>query len=640
MIKKIIIISLLMNAYILQAQILFSDNFNDGNLDGWTNIDNDTDPPVSPGVDYDLWYASDIYSGFVKGLDDAAAVSHSLGPKGSEWIAYKPNNFLISPVIDLSTASSSNLKLKFEAGSGQQTGRHAEHYAVYVTTSKTIADIEAATPVFEETLPSGEEMFSHVIDISKHSGENVYVTFRHYDCTNQFILLINDVIVEQILDDNASIKSLSLNRYSLKNIDNTIDINITNNGANEITSLTIDWNDGSAHSSTITGLSIPQFSNKIVSHPTFVKYSTIVEKEITVTVTDVNGASNSETIKNISTTNINTISQKSNKKVLLEESTGTWCPGCPAGTVMMDDMTTSHPDNLIGISVHVREDDPMNLHEYEIAADFFAAPKVHVDRKYLNEDVFDAESLYNKQKPIDVPATLKATISGPASNLAIKTSAIFRSKFAKADFRLGVIIIEDHVTGTTSDYDQNNTYAGGTYGPMGGFEKLPNPVPANQMEYNHVGRALLGGYSGQANSVPTSIEVDQDVTYTFNYTIPSTSNIENMRAVVVLIDQSNGEIINAETASFNVGIENINTIETSIYPNPTSDILNIKFDGEAKEYLISLFNVDGKTVLTKKINATSNKVHVTISTKDLQEGTYFINISTKGKSTSKKIVIN
>jgi len=636
--KRIIILSLLISCvYFAQAQVFFSDNFNDGNIDGWTNIDNDSDPTMSPGIDYDLWYASDMFAGFVTGSDGAAAISHSKAYDGSDWVALNPNNFLISPSIDLSLAQANDLKLKFESGSGQATGGHAEHYAVYVTTSNTIVDIEAATPVFEETLPSGEQMFSHIIDISSYSGQTVYVTFRHFNCTDQFNLLIDDVIVEQVLNNNASIESVSLNRYSLTNVDNTLGINITNNGANNITSLTIDWNDGASHTSTITGLNIAQFSTTFVPHPTFVNYSNVLEQEILVNITEVNNETDPDISDNSAYIQINTISQISQKRVLFEEGTGTWCPSCPRGTVMLDNMTTAHPNDLIGIAVHVGTD-PMVVNEYETNSDFFASPSIHVDRTFLDQNVDDAESLFNQQISLNVPAELNATISESGNNIIIETSATFRSVFANADFRLGVIIIEDHVTGTNSGYDQNNIYSGGAYGPMGGFENLPNPVPAAQMEYNHVGRALLGGYSGQVNSVPSTITDGDEITYTFNYTIPTTSDISNMHAVVVLIDQSNNQIINAASALLSpLGISTTNIIETNIYPNPTSDILNIKLNTNGEDYTISIIDINGKVVLQKRFE--SNVKNMTISTKDLVKGNYFINISNNKQSTTKKIVI-
>ncbi len=638
MVKKIIILAILLSAYFAQSQVYFSDNFNDGNIDGWTNIDNDSDPTMSPGIDYDLWYAADTYAGFVTGSDSAAAVSHSKAYNytTSDWVDLNPNNFLISTAIDLGASPSSNLKLKFDAGSGQATGGHAEHYAVYVTTSNTIADIEAATPVFEETLPSGEQMFSHVVDISTYSGQTVYVTFRHYNCTGQFNLLIDNVVVEHVFYNNATIESLSLNRYSLANVDNTLGVNVTNDGANDITSLTIDWNDGTSHSSVITGLNITPFSTVFVPHPTLVNYSSVLEKNISVTITEVNGVIDSEPSGNSASALINIISQASQKRVLVEEGTGTWCQTCPRGTVMMDNMTAAHPDDFIGVAVHVSYD-PMVVTEYEENSDYFSTPSIHVDRTFFDEEVENAETLYNQQKSLDVPAQLSATISGTGNNLAIETSAIFRSNFANANFRLGVIITENHVTGTGSGYDQANVYSGGTYGPMGGFENLPDPVPADQMEYNHVGRALLGGYSGQLNSVPTTIADGQEVTYTFNYAVPTTSDIANMHAVVVLIDQTNGEIVNAETALLQTGIKSVNTIKTNIYPNPTSDILNVEFNTEGEGYTVSIIDINGKVVLQEKLEG--NVKNMTISTKDLTKGNYFINISNNNQSITKKIVI-
>ena len=637
MVRSIIILVLLTCTYFAQAQVFFTDDFNDGNLDGWTNVDNDSDPTMSPGIDYDLWYASDMFAGFVTGSDGTAAISHSLAYDGNDWVPLNPNNFLISPAIDLSTALSSDLKLKFQSGSGQATGGHAEKYAVYVTTSNQISDIEAATPVFEETLPSGEQMFSHVIDISSYSGQTVYVTFRHYDCTNQFNLLIDNVIVEQVLNNNASIESLSLNRYSLTNIDNTLSVNVTNNGANNITSLTIDWNDGVSHSSTITGLDIAQFSTVSITHPSLVNYANVIEKEIVVNITEVNEEIDPDISDNSTSTFFNTISQQSPKKVLIEEGTGTWCPSCPRGTVMMDNMTAAHPNDLVGIAVHVGSD-PMVIDEYETNSDFFADPSIHVDRTYLDQNVDDAENLFNQQALLEVPAELSATISGTGNTLTIETSTIFRTSFTNANFRLGVIIVEDHVTGTGSEYDQNNIYSGGTYGPMGGFEDLPNPVPAAQMEYNHVGRALLGGYFGQINSIPSVITDGQEVTYAFNYTVPSLSNISNMHAVVVLIDQTNNQVVNVTSALLQTGrINTIETIETSIYPNPTSNFLNIKLNDIEKDITISVIDINGKTVLLKKLEKTVQNTR--ISVKGLKKGNYFINISNQTQSTTRKIVI-
>src|SRR6185312_10457221 len=47
------------------------------------------------------------------------------------------------------------------------------------------------------------------------------------------------------------------------------------------------------------------------------------------------------------------------------------------------------------------------------------------------------------------------------------------------DYRLALVLTEDSVHNTDPSYDQGNAYSGGSYGPMGGYELLANPVPAS-----------------------------------------------------------------------------------------------------------------------------------------------------------------
>ena len=67
------------------------------------------------------------------------------------------------------------------------------------------------------------------------------------------------------------------------------------------------------------------------------------------------------------------------------------------------------------------------------------------------------------------------------------------------------VVVEDGVRGTGSGYNQVNAYSGGANGPMGNYHNLPNPVPAAQMVYDHVARAILGNWVGTEASLPTSV---------------------------------------------------------------------------------------------------------------------------------------
>jgi hypothetical protein len=249
------------------------------------------------------------------------------------------------------------------------------------------------------------------------------------------------------------------------------------------------------------------------------------------------------------------------------------------------------------------------------------------------------ENYYQQRIGLAVPAALSMTITGTTTK-TIVANATFRTVFASANYRLGVIIVEDNVTGTAAGYNQANAYAGGANGAMGGYESLPNPVPAATMVYDHVGRALLGGFSGQANSVPATITDGQTVNYTFTYAVPSTSNSANMSAVVVLIDNATGEIINAEKQA--ISAANVNEMETialNVYPNPASDVLNVTFEANNADFVITLTDLQGRLISSKEMTNLNGTQVVTFSTGDVAAGSYIVTVASNGTQTTKNVVI-
>ncbi|WP_196890473.1 M28 family peptidase [Aureivirga marina] len=86
-------------------------------------------------------------------------------------------------------------------------------------------------------------------------------------------------------------------------------------------------------------------------------------------------------------------------------------------------------------------------------------------------------------------------------------------------------------------------------------------------------------------------------------------------------DNSNEE---EEQEEENLNTNDIKDIKTIFYPNPTRDIFEMDFSTE-KEREISVFSLLGKKVLT----LTTNNKHVTINLKNLEAGTYIVEIKTK-----------
>ena len=81
---------------------------------------------------------------------------------------------------------------------------------------------------------------------------------------------------------------------------------------------------------------------------------------------------------------------------------------------------------------------------------------------------------------------------------------------------------------------------------------------------------------------------------------------------------------------------NINTI--SIYPNPASNIINIKSSNNSFIKNISIYDLKGSIALTKNI---SSLTETNISINSLQSGIYMVKVtSSKGTSIIKKLIVN
>ncbi|MCK5743004.1 MAG: T9SS type A sorting domain-containing protein [Chlorobi bacterium] len=87
-----------------------------------------------------------------------------------------------------------------------------------------------------------------------------------------------------------------------------------------------------------------------------------------------------------------------------------------------------------------------------------------------------------------------------------------------------------------------------------------------------------------------------------------------------------------------------NDLNISVYPNPTSDYLNIRFSSTVGNANISLFNAAGVELLNKKISTINGINKYSVSTIDFPSGSlpggiYFVRIQSAGEVATKKITI-
>jgi len=168
---------------------------------------------------------------------------------------------------------------------------------------------------------------------------------------------------------------------------------------------------------------------------------------------------------------------------------------------------------------------------------------------------------------------------------------------------------------------------------MGGFEELPNPVPAAQMIYNYVGRAILGTFDGLENSIPDAVDANQDFEFEFSYQVPDEYDITEMHAIILVQDEETGEVLNGDIQPLGetTSVPVVPAGHLSAYPNPTTDILNLQVDytTDAK-VTMNIYTPMGQLVRNLgNLDLSNGKQTAQIHVSDLANGNYILELRNK-----------
>lgn len=377
-------------------------------------------------------------------------------------------------------------------------------------------------------------------------------------------------LVGEILANDAALANLNVDNYQLAG-DVTIEGTVANYGSTELTSIDINWqiDDGAVNTQTVSDLTLELNDTYSFTHNDTWS-AALGDYNLKVWVSNMNGTGGDEfNLNDTIERAIHVVSFFPEKKVFGEEATGTWCPWCVRGHVYMDSMTYKYPDTWIGVAVH--NSDPMvnSVYDNALGSMIGGYPSGLVGRDGSTYDPSVFEVAYLEQINQVPPASIDVTYTGWDPSTRVVTFDV-SSEFVidYTNVRFNAVISENYVTGTESGYAQANQYAGGGNGPMGGYEDLPNPVPASQMVYMHVARDILGGWDGTVNSIPATVTAGETHSYSYEYTVPEGYNPNHMDFIGLLIDQTSGAVLNANDVTipkyevtFNVTDEESNALE-------------------------------------------------------------------------------
>lgn len=208
-------------------------NFDDDTMMGWTSIDADGDgngwvSSANPGI----YHNSGVnLSGTGHNASEAYVISGSYA--NQTGAALTPDNYLVAPTA---ISAQDGAAIEFYA-CAQDASYAAEHFGVAVST--TTASAGAFTTIQEWTLTAKSmgtvdmrsdvrgtrqgTWYMYTVDLSAYAGQDIWVAIRHFNCTDQFILNVDDITLGDGSAkgfDRAGNRSLvSYNLYRRNNID-------------------------------------------------------------------------------------------------------------------------------------------------------------------------------------------------------------------------------------------------------------------------------------------------------------------------------------------------------------------------------------------------------------------------------------
>ena len=208
-------------------------DFDDDTMMGWTSIDADGDgngwvSSANPGIYHNSGVS---LSGTGHNESEAYVISGSYANQTQQ--ALTPDNFLVAPA---QISAQDGASISFYA-CAQDASYAAEHFGVAVSTTGHTSGNDFTT-IQEWTMtakdaPAEEShrevrgtrqgaWYQYTVDLSSYAGQDIWVAIRHFNCTDMFILNVDDITLYDGTDrgfNRGNREFVSYNLYRRNNID-------------------------------------------------------------------------------------------------------------------------------------------------------------------------------------------------------------------------------------------------------------------------------------------------------------------------------------------------------------------------------------------------------------------------------------
>lgn len=602
MIKNIVLISMVVSACAFTAQaeipVSFHCDFNNGIPDNIKLIDNDRNEP-SPDI---------VSQGFAIGtpwIDVRTDDAHVRSAASTSWYksAAQSDDWMILPKVKI---VSPVVKFAWEARAHDNV--LSDGYEVYVSESGDgVEDFRKLKPFFS-CATENAEWTSHSLSLADYAGKEVNIAFVN-NSTDKAILYIDNITIEET-------QTLSLAGFvpALLTVGEPLALKgtVTNNTDTDTKGINIVFKIGGREfRKNDPSANIPAHGMLEINMDTDFAGNSMESWPYTLEVASGEYSVSKEGML-----------MSARQNVLLEEGTGTWCMWCPRGAVAIEKLKVKYPDTFIPVAVHAN--DPMYVKGYSIytSSGYPVCVANRIDR--LRGDPKNMEDYYLDaagRKPI-AALTSAGEYKKDDGKISLHTEAAFSKDYQEARFSLQYIVIENNVHSEDAMYNQKNAYSGGTE-EMGGFENLPDPVPAAQMWYQDVARMLVGTDSGIEESIPDYIAAGNLISHDYEFVL--TDNIMNqdeIKVIAAIVDTKSGEVVNSAYAAVK-GFSSVHDIDyiNNVYIKREGNILRVVTDSDIESVALATLN--------GTVYDSSDKEYVDLS--GYEQGIYIVHIKSDGK---------
>ena len=244
-----------------------------------------------------------------------------------------------------------------------------------------------------------------------------------------------------------------------------------------------------------------------------------------------------------------------------------------------------------------------------------------LDSNFITKDV-----IYQNKVPSNLYIT-NTQLNNNSNILSFTANAKFLDTLNfSTKVRLGCMLVEDSIYGF-----QNNN----------GIASIPDTV-----FHRFVLRKSYGGVFGKPNSVASSVNTNQVASISFTDTLPSNFNKKKLYLIPTLHyyspATSNYEVVNVRKYKIRDLLNSTSLAERAedsyfeVYPNPASNMVQVRCSMPGKNLTLTLLDVVGRKVYQENV---SNAANISISVASLAKGTYLMTLSNGKEQANKTIVV-